>query len=138
MTFILMIHFLLSLKGNKKFRALCFANKPQFEAGNHAAKRRIATEIVDLVFNNGEARFLKRKSEKGPWLVLTKEQAILKACQVMRDYKRPDRLAQRQMMAANGQARKRVRQVESTPLPEDYVSPYPHMYQCLVVHRDCL
>lgn len=108
-------------QGNKKFRALCFANKPQFEAGNHAAKRRIATEIVDLVLNNGEARFLRRKSEKGPWLILTKEQAILKACQVMRDYKRPDRLAQRQMMAANGQARKRVRQVESTPLPEDYV-----------------
>ena len=84
---------------------------------------------MDLVLNNGEARFLRRKSEKGPWLVLTKEQAILKACQVMRDYKRPDRIAQRQMMAANGQARKRVRQVESTPLPEDYVSTDTHTNQ---------
>lgn len=70
----------------------------------------------------GEARFLKRKSEKGPWTILSKDAAILKACQVMRDYKRPDRIAQRQMMAANGQVRKRVRQVESTPLPEGYVS----------------
>lgn len=102
--------------GNKKFRALCFAHKPHFEAGNHAAKRRIATEIVNAVYNDGEARFLKRKSEKGPWLVLTREQAILKACQVMRDYKRPDRLALREMMAQNGQARKRSRQVESTPM----------------------
>jgi len=114
--------------GNKKFRALCFARKPLFEAGNHAAKRRIATEIVDAVFNNGEARFLKRKSEKGPWFELTKEQAILKACQVMRDYKRPDRIAHREMMAANGQARKRSRQVESTPMldipiPEAPVEP---------------
>lgn len=102
--------------GNKKFRALCFARKPEFEAGNHAAKRRIATEIVNAVLNDGEARFLKRKNEKGPWLELTKEQAILKACQVMRDYKRPDRLALREMLAQNGQARKRSRQVESTPM----------------------
>ena len=93
---------------------MCFAHKPHFEAGNHAAKRRIATEIVNAVYNDGEARFLKRKSEKGPWLVLTREQAILKACQVMRDYKRPDRLAPREMMSQNGQARKRSRQVEST------------------------
>lgn len=107
---------LLLLQGNKKFRALCFARKPEFEAGNHAAKRRIATEIVDAVFNGGEARFLKRNSEKGPWLELNKEQAILKACQVMRDYKRPDRLAIREMMMQNGQARKRSRQVESTPM----------------------
>lgn len=106
----------LVFQGNKKFRALCFARKPEFEAGNHAAKRRIATEIVDAVFNGGEARFLRRKSEKGPWLELNKEQAILKACQVMRDYKRPDRLAIREMMAQNGQARKRSRQVESTPM----------------------
>lgn len=103
-------------QGNKKFRALCFARKPEFEAGNHAAKRRIATEIVNAVLNDGEARFLKRKNEKGPWLELTKEQAILKACQVMRDYKRPDRLALREMLAQNGQARKRSRQVESTPM----------------------
>ena len=36
----------------------------------------------------------------------------------MRDYKRPDRLALREMMAQNGQARKRSRAVESTPVVE--------------------
>lgn len=104
--------------GNKKFRGLCFARKPEFEAGNHAAKRRIATEIVAATYNNGEARFLKKKADKGPWYEMTREQAILKACQVMRDYKRPDRLAIREMMAQNGQARKRSRQTESTPIIE--------------------
>jgi hypothetical protein len=69
-------------KGNKKFRALCFARKPEFEAGNHAAKRRIATEIVNATFDHGNARFLKKKNDKGPWYEMTKEQAILKACQV--------------------------------------------------------
>ena len=48
--------------GNKKFRALCFSRKPEFEAGNHAAKRRIATEIVTATANNGESRFLKKMS----------------------------------------------------------------------------
>ena len=48
---------------------------------------------------------------------MTKEQAILKACQVMRDYKRPDRMAERAMMQQNGNARKRSRNQEpSTPL----------------------
>lgn len=103
--------------GNKKFRALCFARKPEFEAGNHAAKRRIATEIVTTTFDDGKARFLKKKSEKGPWYEMTKEQAILKACQVMRDYKRPDRMAMREMMHQNGHARKRSRSQEpSTPM----------------------
>ncbi|CAJ1954774.1 unnamed protein product [Cylindrotheca closterium] len=103
--------------GNKKFRALCFARKPEFEAGNHAAKRRVATEIVTSSFDGGKARFLKKKGEKGPWYEMTKEQAILKACQVMRDYKRPDRMAMREMMQQNGHARKRSRSAEpSTPL----------------------
>lgn len=103
--------------GNKKFRALCFARKPEFEAGNHAAKRRVATEIVTNTFDGGKARFLKKKGEKGPWYAMTKEQAILKACQVMRDYKRPDRMAMREMMQQNGHARKRSRSAEpSTPL----------------------
>jgi outer membrane biosynthesis protein TonB len=102
--------------GNKKFRALCFRRKPEFEAGNHAAKRRIATEIVTSTSNGGTARFLKRKSDKGPWYQMSTEQAILKACQVMRDYKRPDRIAIREMMAQNGNARKRNRQTESTPM----------------------
>jgi len=102
--------------GNKKFRALCFARKPEFEAGNHAAKRRIATEIVAAISNGGTARFLKRKSDKEPWYEMTTEQSILKSCQVMRDYKRPDRIAIREMMAQNGNARKRNRQTESTPM----------------------
>jgi len=103
--------------GNKKFRALCFVRKPEFEAGNHAAKRRVATEIVTATFDGGKARFLKKKAEKGPWFEMTKEQAILKACQVMRDYKRPDRMAMREMMQQNGHARKRSRSAEpSTPL----------------------
>lgn len=98
-------------RGNTKFRALCFARKPEFEAGNHAAKRRIATEIVN---QTQPGRFLKRKQDKGPWYELSKQKAILKACQVMRDFQRPDRLALREMAAANG-ARKRQRTSESTP-----------------------
>jgi hypothetical protein len=107
--------------GNKKFRALCFLRKPEFEAGNHAAKRRIATEIVAASKAGTDARFLKKKSDKGPWFEMTNDQAILKACQVMRDYKRPDRVAIREMMAQNGSARKRQRSQESTPMPETTV-----------------
>ena len=104
--------------GNKTFRALCFARQPEFKAGNHAAKRRVAAEIVATVMNGGTARFLKRKSQdKGPWYVMTKDQAELKACQVMRDYRRPDRLAIKEMMNQNGKERKRSRsQAESTPM----------------------
>jgi len=100
--------------GNKKFRALCFSRKPEFEAGNHAAKRRIATEIVSVA-KTWPARFLKKKSDKGYWYELSTEKAILKACQVMRDFQRPDRVALREMAAANGN-RKRQRTGEpSTP-----------------------
>jgi hypothetical protein len=95
---------------------LCFARKPQFEAGNHAAKRRIATEIAAVVTTNSSGKFLKKKIDKGPWYEMMNEEAILKACQVMQDYKRPDRLAIREMMAQNGSARKRSRQQESTPM----------------------
>ena len=35
--------------GNKKFRALCFVRKRHFEAGNHAAKRQLALEVVSLM-----------------------------------------------------------------------------------------
>lgn len=101
--------------GNKKFRAYCFARKPEFQAGNHAAKRRIATEIVAAT-TAANGRFLKRKEDKGPWFEMTNDQAILKACQVMRDYKRPDRVAIREMMAQNGSGRKRQRTIESTPM----------------------
>jgi uncharacterized protein (UPF0303 family) len=96
-----------------KFRVLCFNRKAEFEAGNHAAKRRIATEIVDATKAlNG--RFLKKKQDKGPWFEQSFERAILKACQVMRDFQRPDRVALREMAAAGG-ARKRQRSYESTP-----------------------
>jgi hypothetical protein len=78
---------------------LCFSRKPEFEAGNHAAKRRIAAEIVAIT-RSLPGRFLKRANEK--------------ACQVMRDFQRPDRLAIREMAMANG-ARKRQRTSESTP-----------------------
>lgn len=100
-------------KGNQKFRALCFQRKPEFEAGNHAAKRRVATEIV-AAMTIVHGRFLKRKSDKGPWFALSTEQAILKACQVMRDFQRPDRVQLREMQAQNG-TRKRQRTTESTP-----------------------
>jgi hypothetical protein len=110
-----------SRPGNRKFRALCFAHKPHFEAGNHAAKRRIATEIVALMFHPTDgaepSRFLKKRvGDRGPYYAMNEEQAILKAQQVMRDYKRPDRVAARELLAQNGNARKRTRQVESTPM----------------------
>lgn len=101
--------------GNKKFRALCFSRKPEFEAGNHAAKRRVATEIVNVT-KAWPGRFLKKKAEKGLWYELNTEKAILKACQVMRDFQRPDRVLIREIAAANGSARKRQRTGEpSTP-----------------------
>lgn len=101
-------------KGNIKFRAVCFARKPEFEAGNHAAKRRIATEIVEMT-KAVSGRFLKRRDGKGgPWYELSTEKAILKACQVMRDFQRPDRVALRQVSGSKG-GRKRQRSVESTP-----------------------
>jgi hypothetical protein len=108
--------------GNKKFRALCFSRKQLFEAGNHAAKRRIAMEIVQAAVTDFGARFLKRKHDKGPWYEMNEEQALLKACQVMRDHKRPDRLAQREMMAAHGKKRNRA---TSTPMDDVPVVPVP-------------
>jgi hypothetical protein len=108
--------------GNKKFRALCFSRKHLFEAGNHAAKRRIASEIVQAAVTAFGARFLKRKEDKGPWYEMNEEQALLKACQVMRDHKRPDRLAQREMMAAHGKKRNRA---TSTPMDDVPVVPVP-------------
>mmetsp|Transcript_1959 Transcript_1959/g.5197 ORF Transcript_1959/g.5197 Transcript_1959/m.5197 type:complete len:999 (-) Transcript_1959:966-3962(-) len=141
--------------GNKKFRALCFVRKAHFDLGNHAAKRRLATEIVELLQSGRDhppSRFLKRRPPSAAvpvpapdanktgdgaeaasasasaaehtqtladqtvaapegaatatgaaptgssapqpvtYYAMTKEQAILKAQQVMRDYKRPDRL----------------------------------------------
>lgn len=53
---------------------------------------------------------------------MNEEQALLKACQVMRDHKRPDRLAQREMMAAHGKKRNRA---TSTPMDDVPVVPVP-------------
>jgi hypothetical protein len=47
---------------------------------------------------------------------MTEEQAISKAQQVMRDYKRPDRIAMRMNLEATGQLRRRNRSSVSTPL----------------------
>jgi hypothetical protein len=109
-------------EGNKKFRAFSFIRKPEFEAANHAAKRRIATEIVTATVSNYGSRFLKRKVDKGPWYEMTMEQAILKACQVMRDHRRPDRIAQRELSANSG--KKRVR-ATTTPLDDLPLPPPP-------------
>ena len=140
--------------GNKKFRSLCFARKMEFENGNHATKRRVATEIVQLTQQSWGSRFLTRNIQKskyqtthkaktskqrdteansnntdnakdetdqqqkndptptspqlspppshlvahssggkGPWYEMSMEQAIQKACQVIRDHQRPDRLS---------------------------------------------
>lgn len=81
--------------GNKRFRASCFARKPEFDAANHAAKKRITSEIVhDMVTRYG-TRFLKRAAASSAWQCLSTEQAMRKAAQVMRDFRRPDRVAQR-------------------------------------------
>jgi hypothetical protein len=86
--------------GNKRFRALCFARKLEFEAGNHAAKRRIATEIVMTVTRQHNARFFKKGSD-AVWEEMTMEASIQKACQVMRDYQRPDRVAAKEESSNN-------------------------------------
>ena len=145
--------------GNKKFRALCFVRKAHFDLGNHAAKRKLATEIIELLQNgkiHPPSRFLKRRpanalppvakaAEAAPvktevaaaeeaattaavdgtdtpataatdaaapstttrplFYAMTKEQAILKAQQVMRDYKRPDRLEAKMLQQQAQQAR---------------------------------
>jgi hypothetical protein len=115
-------------KGNTYFRSMCFSRKAEFESGSHAVKRRLATEIVNNVKSKG-GRFLKRKTDKGPWFEVTTEKAVLKAMQVMRDYQRPDRMALRQMQAATGQ-RRRQRTQESTPgVNADAVSVYP-IFSC--------
>jgi hypothetical protein len=101
--------------GNKKFRALCFARKAQFEAGNHAAKRRIATEIWDAMVQQHQSRFLKKRKDKGPWCEMSAHEAILKAQQVIRDYQRPDRVRDH---------KKRSR-ATSTPMDDVPVPPPP-------------
>jgi hypothetical protein len=57
-------------------------------------------EVVRIAMNDWGTRFLKKDKEKGPWYVMTEEQAILKSSQIMRDYNRPDRVAQRESQPA--------------------------------------
>jgi hypothetical protein len=99
--------------GNRRFRDLCFKRKPEFDAASHAAKRRIANEIVVATKETG-GRFLKRKVDKGPWFEMDDEKALLKACQVMRDYQRPDRIALRQA-SGNGRKRQRLGELSTEP-----------------------
>lgn len=77
-------------------QALCFARKPEFDAANYAAKKRIASEIVHHMVSTHGTKFLRKKTTDGGWKVLTQHKATLKAAQVMRDFRRPDRAAARQ------------------------------------------
>lgn len=108
-----------SHQGNKQFRALCFARKPEFDASNPVAKRRISNEIVKATLANG-SRFLKRgKQDKGPWFEMPYEKALHKAAQVMRDHRRPDRIAVRD------DPNKKARINRATATPMDEVPPAP-------------
>ena len=82
--------------GNQKFRALCYAHKAIFDVANHAAKRRIATEIWSTCQKLYNSRFLSKPSShvNGPWIQQNSDKAILKAAQTIRDYQRPDRVLQ--------------------------------------------
>lgn len=79
-------------EGNKKFRALCFLRKMDFENGSIPARKRIATEVVEVFLQTYESRFLRKGGKDEPWFLMTKHEAIKKAAQVIRDYKRPDRI----------------------------------------------
>lgn len=89
--------------GNQKFRALCYAHKVIFDVANHAAKRRIATEIWKTCQKLYNSRFLSKRSNNpnGPWIQQHTEKAILKAAQTIRDYQRPDRILHRQSLKRN-------------------------------------
>ena len=105
--------------GNRTFRALCFARKALFEHANHAAKKRICAEIWSECVRNHGSRYLTREERKDPWLAQPTNMAELKAAQVMRDYKRPDRLLQRELV---GKKRDRV---SANPLDQVPVEPMP-------------
>lgn len=94
--------------GNARFRTLAMERKPQFDAGNYSEKRALATEIVGMIRSlEPPGRFLRKMSNSprivdenwdgsrtidGQWEELSDEKAIHKACQVMRDIARPDRI----------------------------------------------
>jgi len=129
--------------GNKNFRALCFARKSLFDNANHAAKKRICAETWSECVQKYGSRYLKKKDGNnkggGPWYEQPASVAELKAAQVMRDYKRPDRLMQREIMAAKG--KQRVRST-ATPLDDVPVAPVPPqpLVECPegVTANDCL
>ena len=111
--------------GNKKFRALCFVRKRHFDIGNHAVKRSLAVEIVNIMLahtpstqwlkkrppmtieglegggGGGDDQQQQQKQNTPLYFAMTKEQAILKAQQVMRDYKRPDRIEAKEQQHQN-------------------------------------
>lgn len=98
--------------GNQRFRKLAIERKAQFDAGNYSEKRTLASEIVGVIRSlDPPGRFLKRvanhggetaksKEEASPqgldgWEELSDDRAIHKACQVMRDLQRPDRIGEK-------------------------------------------
>jgi hypothetical protein len=98
--------------GNQKFRALCYAHKAIFDVANHAAKKRIATEIWTTCQTLYNSRFLSKQGSNinGPWIQQNAQKAILKAAQTIRDYQRPDRILHR----ASSQRRKSINNSEES------------------------
>jgi hypothetical protein len=64
--------------------------------------------------NEWGTRFLKRAKDKGPWYAMDEHHAILKATQTMRDFRRPDRVAQLEAQSAEGKEKKR--RASATPM----------------------
>jgi hypothetical protein len=109
--------------GNQKFRALCYARKPLFDAANHAAKKRIATEIWTTCEQLYQSRFLTKRELKGPWYQQSSHQAILKAAQTIRDYQRQDRVEQRALVSSKSTRKRRL--TPATPMDDVVVPPPP-------------
>lgn len=83
--------------GNRRFRSLCADRKVEFDAATNAHEREIALEIVDIVLGwDPPGKFIERVND-GPWRDMGIERAIQKVCGVIRDHKRPDRIALRAM-----------------------------------------
>ena len=88
--------------GNERFRALIFSRHDinYCHAYTTAEKRALAEEIVGHIKSlNPPGRFLRRSGRSnrtirgldGPWEELTKDEAIKKTCQALRDCNRQDR-----------------------------------------------
>jgi hypothetical protein len=109
--------------GNKKFRALCFSRKFEFDAGNNVAKRRVAEEIVRTATRKWNTRWLRKKDDK--WVELDHEQAIQKASQIIRDYKRPDRISRGESKKPN-RATATPMDFEFSPAPTEAIVENPY------------